>query len=113
MGDEADADWQDGLVEWGIEDAESSLTRGDLRVEYLRKQLLKAKKAMGKLANRVDQAERAERNMALEAARLRSALTQFVAACDTAPPTSLMIEIGMACDVARRALSPSEGAKTP
>lgn len=21
MGDEADADWQDGLVEWGIEDA--------------------------------------------------------------------------------------------
>lgn len=25
MGEEADADWQDGLVEWGIEDAEKSL----------------------------------------------------------------------------------------
>ncbi len=23
MGDEADADWQDGLVEWGIKDAEN------------------------------------------------------------------------------------------
>ncbi len=39
--------------------------------------------------------------------RLRSALTQFVAACDTAPPTSLMTEIGMACDVARAALQHS------
>lgn len=24
MGDEADADWQDGLVEWGFEDARKS-----------------------------------------------------------------------------------------
>jgi hypothetical protein len=40
-----------------------------------------------------------------EIARLRAALTQFVAACETAPPTSLMIEIGMACKVARAALS--------
>jgi hypothetical protein len=40
-----------------------------------------------------------------EIERLRGALTQFVAACDTAPPTSLMIEIGMACNVARAALS--------
>lgn len=42
-----------------------------------------------------------------ENARLRSALTQFVAACDTAPPTSLIVEIGMACSVARAALSHS------
>ena len=40
-----------------------------------------------------------------ENARLRSALTQFVAACETAPPTSLMIEIGMACKVAKAALA--------
>lgn len=26
MGDEADADWQDGLVEWGIEDARAYYT---------------------------------------------------------------------------------------
>jgi len=39
-----------------------------------------------------------------ENARLRSALTQFVACCDTAPPTSLMIELGTACKVARAAL---------
>jgi hypothetical protein len=44
---------------------------------------------------------------AREIGRLRAALVQFVAACDTAPPTSLMIEIGMACDVARAALSDS------
>ena len=25
MGDEADADWQDGLIEWGIEDARNQL----------------------------------------------------------------------------------------
>lgn len=44
--------------------------------------------------------------------QLRAALTQFVAACETAPPTSLMIEIGMACTVAKRALSlPSEDAR--
>jgi hypothetical protein len=42
-----------------------------------------------------------------ENARLRSALTQFVAACETAPPTSLMIEIGMACKAARDALQRS------
>jgi hypothetical protein len=42
-----------------------------------------------------------------ENARLRSALTQFVAACETAPPTSLMIEIGMACKAARDALQQS------
>lgn len=35
---------------------------------------------------------------------LRVALTQFVACYDTVPPTSLMIEMGMACKVARRAL---------
>jgi imidazolonepropionase-like amidohydrolase len=40
-----------------------------------------------------------------EIERLRSALVQFVAACDTAPPTSMMIEIGMACTVARRVLA--------
>jgi hypothetical protein len=39
-----------------------------------------------------------------ENARLRAALIQFVACCDTAPPTSLMIELGMACETARRAL---------
>ena len=42
-----------------------------------------------------------------EIERLRSAITQFVAACDTAPPTSLMIEIGMACKAARAALARS------
>jgi hypothetical protein len=25
MGDEADADWQDGLVEWGIEDTKNAI----------------------------------------------------------------------------------------
>ena len=40
-----------------------------------------------------------------ETEQLRSALTQFVAACDTAPPTSLMIEIGMACQAAKGALA--------
>jgi hypothetical protein len=40
--------------------------------------------------------------------RLRAALVQFVAACDTAPPTSLMSEIGMACAVARATLSPAQ-----
>jgi len=39
-----------------------------------------------------------------EARRLREALIQFVAACDTAPPTSLMTEIGMACEAAKAAL---------
>lgn len=39
-----------------------------------------------------------------EVKQLRAVLTQFVACCDTAPPTSLMIEIGMACDAARAAL---------
>jgi hypothetical protein len=38
-------------------------------------------------------------------ARLRSALTQFVAACDTAPPTSLMVEIGIARNAAVAALA--------
>ena len=42
---------------------------------------------------------------AAEIKRLRASLTQFVAACETAPPTSLMIEIGMACKVAKRALA--------
>lgn len=36
--------------------------------------------------------------------RLRAALLQFVAVCDTAPPTSLIIEIGMACEAAKAAL---------
>ena len=40
--------------------------------------------------------------------RVRDALRQFVACCDTAPPTSLVIEIGMACKVARAALSTTE-----
>lgn len=31
MGDEADADWQDGLVEWGIEDTEIQLDALGLR----------------------------------------------------------------------------------
>jgi hypothetical protein len=44
-----------------------------------------------------------------ENVRLRAALTQFVAACDTAPPTSLMVEIGMACNAARAALSVTNG----
>jgi hypothetical protein len=40
----------------------------------------------------------------VETQTLRSALNQFVAACETAPPTSLMIEIGMACKAAKDAL---------
>jgi hypothetical protein len=40
-----------------------------------------------------------------ENARLRSALTQFLAACDTAIPTSLMLEIGIAAKAARAALN--------
>ena len=39
-----------------------------------------------------------------EIERLRAALRQFVAACDTAPPVSLITEIGMACEAAREAL---------
>jgi hypothetical protein len=42
---------------------------------------------------------------------MRAALTQFVAACETAPPTSLMIEIGMACKVARSALCSAASAR--
>ena len=45
------------------------------------------------------------REAADEIESMRAALTQFVAACETAPPTSLMIEIGMACKVAKRALA--------
>ena len=44
--------------------------------------------------------------------RLRSALKQFVAACNTARPISLMTEIAMAHEVAVRALSPSHS-ETP
>lgn len=40
----------------------------------------------------------------------RAALNQFIAACETAPPTSLMIEIGMACKVAKAAVSSTERA---
>ena len=36
--------------------------------------------------------------------RLRAALNQFVAACDTAPPTGLIREIGMARKAAGKAL---------
>lgn len=36
---------------------------------------------------------------------LHAALTQFVAACETAPPTSLMSELGAACKAAKRALA--------
>ena len=43
-----------------------------------------------------------------ENVRLRAALTQFVACCDTAPPISLMIELVIACKVARAALSPAD-----
>jgi len=46
-----------------------------------------------------------------EAHDLRAALTQFVAACETAPPTSLMTEIGMACKVAKKALADSSGVR--
>lgn len=49
----------------------------------------------------------AEKNA--EIARLRAALVQFVAACETAPPTSLMTEIGMACKVAKTALALPNG----
>lgn len=47
-----------------------------------------------------------EVDLRAENARLRAALTQFVAACETAPPTSLMLELGMACKVAKEALVP-------
>jgi hypothetical protein len=40
-----------------------------------------------------------------EVNQLRAALTQFVAACDTAPPTSVMVEIGMARNAAVAALA--------
>ena len=43
-----------------------------------------------------------------EIERLRAALTQFVSACETAPPTSLMIELGAACKTAKAALPPQE-----
>jgi len=42
-----------------------------------------------------------------ETQALRSALNQFVAACETAPPTSLMLEIGMAYKAAKDALGTS------
>jgi hypothetical protein len=45
-----------------------------------------------------------------ETQTFRSALNQFVAACETAPPTSLMIEIGMACKAAKDALGVTEPA---
>jgi hypothetical protein len=38
MGEEADADWQDGLVEWGIEDTREALRRAaDEALEAARK----------------------------------------------------------------------------
>ena len=55
----------------------------------------------------VDLEQKTPSEMLDEIVRLRAALTQFVAACDTAPPTSLMVEIGMACNVARAALQRS------
>lgn len=49
-------------------------------------------------AAEVDRLERAN-------AELKAALVQFVAACDTAPPASFVIEIGMACKAAKEALA--------
>jgi hypothetical protein len=43
--------------------------------------------------------------LAAQVNTLRAALSQFVAVCDTAPPTSLMTEIGIACAAARSALA--------
>jgi hypothetical protein len=40
--------------------------------------------------------------------QLEAALRQFVAVCDTAPPTSLITEIGIACAAARAALAPEQ-----
>ena len=34
MGDEADADWQAGLVEWGIEDGRRAMKEGDFKRLY-------------------------------------------------------------------------------
>lgn len=45
--------------------------------------------------------------------RLRAAIVQFVAACDTAPPISLITELGRACDAARLALMPSAVGDVP
>jgi hypothetical protein len=44
-----------------------------------------------------------------EIKQLRAAIRKFVAACETAPPTSLMIEIGIACKTAKAALSAAKG----
>lgn len=44
------------------------------------------------------------KDAANEIERLRAALVQFVAVCDTAPPTSLITELGIACAVARARL---------
>jgi hypothetical protein len=57
-----------------------------------------------------DDADRLMKFVMAETQTLRSALNQFVAACETAPPTSLMLEIGMACNAAKAALSSNGGA---
>ena len=53
------------------------------------------------LTRAADEIER----LTAENERLRAALTQFVAACDTAPPISIMQEIAMARKVAGEALN--------
>jgi len=56
--------------------------------------------ATGKRWPRDDEKE----NLRAENERLRAALRQFVACCETAPPVSLMAELGMACKAAKEAL---------
>lgn len=53
------------------------------------------------IANDADQLMKFVMN---ETQALRGALSQFVATCETAPPTSLMTEIGMVYKTAKAAL---------
>jgi len=56
----------------------------------------------------IEAADQIINQLRAQVASMKSALTQFVAVCDTAPPTSLMIELGMACKAAKSALSSTD-----
>lgn len=57
------------------------------------------------IAARIKRLEQENSDLRAQVERMRAALTQFVACCDTAPPRSLIIEIGICCQAAKSALA--------
>jgi hypothetical protein len=64
---------------------------------------------MGEAANEIEDLRLTVSGLNKDWNALRAVLVQFVAACDTAPPTSLMAELGIACTAAKAALALSSG----